>query len=87
MITRLNQVKQSLWPQCQSCFQMQGSAVRVNEHRLVYVSGLRLHHVALLLAVAASEQVVESEAYGQVERAVESLFTRVKGVYDKLWTR
>mmetsp|Transcript_4140 Transcript_4140/g.7025 ORF Transcript_4140/g.7025 Transcript_4140/m.7025 type:complete len:141 (+) Transcript_4140:776-1198(+) len=60
-------VKQALWPQCQSCFQMQGSAVRVNEHRLVYVHGLKAHHFALLLAVMASDRLAESEMYEEVE--------------------
>lgn len=38
--------KQQLLPQCQSCFGMQGSAVKQAYHRIVYHSGLRAWHAA-----------------------------------------
>ena len=38
-------VTQRLWAQCQSCFSMQGSAVRADIHRLAYYNRLRLVHM------------------------------------------
>jgi hypothetical protein len=45
--------KQQLLPQCQSCFQQQGSAVRQSVHRIVYHSQLRSWHLAPALALVA----------------------------------
>jgi hypothetical protein len=60
---------------------MQGSAVRVNEHRLVYVSGLRIHHFALLLALLASDRLVESVEYAALEAWIEDLIRRLKRLF------
>ena len=39
-------VAQRLWPQCQKCFHLQGSAVRTHTHTLIYHHRLRLCHFA-----------------------------------------
>jgi hypothetical protein len=48
-------VKQSLYPQCQSCFQLQGNAVRLNRHDLIYRFSPRLVHISPCLAIALSQ--------------------------------
>lgn len=40
------QVAQRLYPQCQSCFSLQGGAVRSNIHHLIYHYKLQIYHFA-----------------------------------------
>ena len=42
----LKQVEQELWPQCVSCFRLQGTAVKMKRHILIYHHGPRLYHFA-----------------------------------------
>jgi hypothetical protein len=46
---------QALWPQCQSCFSVQGAAVKENRHELIYNWRLRPYHASLLLALAVTD--------------------------------
>jgi hypothetical protein len=80
----MRQTKQALWPQCQTCFQMQGSAVRVNEHRLVYSSGLKAHHFALFLAGVMAENVVETETYAELAESAEGVSRHVRRLLAEL---
>ena len=64
---------------------MQGSAVRVNEHRLVYVPGLRVHHLALLLAMHLSEEVGETEAFRGWVESVTAVHERMSRLLDELF--
>jgi hypothetical protein len=48
-------VKQSLYPQCQSCFQLQGNAVRINRHELIYQMSPRLVHLSPIIAILLSQ--------------------------------
>ena len=45
-INLLFQVAQRLYPQCQSCFSLQGGAVRSNIHHLIYHYKLQIYHFA-----------------------------------------
>lgn len=45
------QITQRLYPQCQSCFMLQGAAVRTNSHVLAYHNSLKLNHFAPALAL------------------------------------
>ncbi len=56
-------VAQRLWPQCQKCFHLQGSAVRTHTHTLIHHHRVRLCHfapaaAALLLWSAADQPAV-----------------------------
>jgi hypothetical protein len=48
-------VAQRLWPQCQSCFLMQGSAVAANIHKRAYFNRLRLVHFVPALSLLLSD--------------------------------
>jgi hypothetical protein len=58
----MSQVKQALWPQCQSCFQQQGVAVLKENHKLIYHHALRLQHFSLLfgLLTASNPMIVDT---------------------------
>ena len=47
---------QRLYPQCQSCWQLQGSAVRQNFHKLIYHNRLRMCHFAPFVALISMER-------------------------------
>ena len=46
---------QALWPQCQSCFSVQGAAVKEHRHQLIYNLRFRPYHASLLLALALAD--------------------------------
>lgn len=48
-------VTQRLFPQCQSCFLLQGPAVRLNKHVVVYHTSLRLYHFSPVIAALLLE--------------------------------
>jgi hypothetical protein len=56
-------MKQALWPQCQGCFQKQGTAVRLNRHDLIYNTRLRLHHLAVLCGVTLAENDIARDFF------------------------
>lgn len=58
--------------------------MRVNEHRLVYTPGLRVHHLSLLLAMLLSEYVIETEVYTGFVESVTALSGRVRKVLDEV---
>lgn len=60
-------VSQSLWPQCFDCFQMQGSAVRAGDHKMVYHYRFRVHHMSLLFAILLQQQPMVRQALSDVE--------------------
>lgn len=47
---------QRLYPQCQSCWLSQGSAVRQNIHKIVYHHRLHLFHFAPVAALLSMER-------------------------------
>lgn len=49
------QVSQRLWPQCQSCYSVQGAAVRAWKHLPIYHTALRVHHFAPALAICLEQ--------------------------------
>jgi hypothetical protein len=49
------QVVQELWPQCQSCFRIQGTAVKMNRHILIHHHNLQIYHFAPAIAYLMSE--------------------------------
>ena len=55
-------VKQLLLPQCQSCFSIQGAAVKQGVHRLVFHSQIRVWHLSPALALLAAQQPQVREA-------------------------
>lgn len=54
-------VTQRLWPQCQSCYSIQGMAVRNNLHALVYHNVIRRHHFAPILSYALLQSKIVDE--------------------------
>ncbi|RYH20293.1 hypothetical protein EON65_23935 [archaeon] len=50
-----------MWPQCQRCFLLQGSAVRANTHKLVYHSAIKSFYFAPVLALILMQQPAFSE--------------------------
>jgi hypothetical protein len=52
MYLSLQKIEQRLWPQCQRCYRLQGSAVRSGKATLVYhIVGLRLRVFAPAIAM------------------------------------
>lgn len=49
-------MKQRLWPQCQKCFQLQGSSVRTWTHALVYHHAFKLYHFSPAIAFVLTQQ-------------------------------
>jgi hypothetical protein len=74
-------VKQSLFPQCQSCFQLQGNAVRLNRHDLIYRFSPRLVHLSPCLALAISQHEDLRLLY---ERMVEAIVEEQE-LWEKRW--
>lgn len=60
--------------------------MRVNEHRLVYSPGLKVHHLALLLAMLLSEQVAQSDVYIELVESGTALGRRARRLLDELST-
>jgi hypothetical protein len=48
-------VTQDLWPQCQSCWKIQGSKVKSKSHFLINHHSLRLYHFAPAIALLLSQ--------------------------------
>lgn len=66
---------QSLWPQCWDCFQLQGSAVRTGDHKLVYHCRFRLHHMSVLFAMYLQQQPF-------MRRALQDMESNLNDVYQ-----
>lgn len=77
-------VKQGLWPQCQSCFQMQGSAVRANEHRLVFVHALRMHHLSFVFAVYVTDSMKSTKLFEECMNYAYEARDFAKALLDKI---
>ena len=64
-------MKQRLWPQCQSCWQQQGAAVKAGLHVPVYHWGLRLCHFAPAAAMILSRlEAVQDVTDGMIDNIV-----------------
>jgi hypothetical protein len=74
-------VSQSLYPQCQSCFQLQGNAVRMNRHELIYQMSPRLVHLSPLIAILLSQNQ-ESKKF--VHRVMERVTVEVEEWWEFL---
>ena len=74
-------VKQLLLPQCQSCFSIQGAAVKQGLHRLVFHSQIRVWHLSPALALLAAQQPQVREALLPVAQRLErSVSFTVRGL-------
>ena len=71
-------VKQALWPQCWSCFQKQGSAVRTGDHLLVYSHRPKLHHMAVLLAMILQQYSLVGKAMDDAELFLTTSYKRLE---------
>jgi hypothetical protein len=77
-------VNQSLWPQCWDCFQLQGSAVRTGDHKLVYHYRFKLHHMSVLFAVYLQQQPFMRKALEDVESDFNNVYQFVQSGLQKL---
>ena len=76
------QWSQRLYPQCQSCFQQQGSAVREGVHRLVYSFRPRMAHLAPGLSVIlCAQEDVRRASQVTVDRA----YAQLVAIRNDLW--
>ena len=75
------QVKQALWPQCLSCWQLQGSAVSSNTHRLVFHHGLKLRHCSYMMACYLLEKKPIRKFLDDIENSILSETERLKDKY------
>jgi hypothetical protein len=71
------QVKQRLWPQCQKCFSVQGSAVRTWSHFPIYHSAWKIHHFAPVVAIIIDQNE-------EVRKVCDDLLRPVSDGVDKI---
>jgi hypothetical protein len=79
------QIKQRLWPQCQSCFQIQGSAVRTNKHVIIYHNYPKLHHLtpAIIYMLLSNKEIKKhiDNFYVNMDNYIDDVNDRFK-IYD-----
>ena len=56
--------------------------MRANEHRLVYVSALKMNHFAFLFAIIVSDYLVDANIIDKAEDYLHKTFTRIKRRFD-----
>lgn len=72
-----HQVNQRLWPQCQTCYSVQGAAVRTWSHLPIYHSAFKLHH----LSPAVGALFDQNE---EVRKSADDLFEPVAGLAQRV---
>jgi hypothetical protein len=75
------QIQQRLWPQCQSCFSVQGAAVRQWGYLPIYHFRFRLRHIAPLVAYAVDQ---DKDIREFCDRIVEPPIQSLRTSYKKL---
>lgn len=76
--------KQQLLPQCQSCFSIQGLAVKQGQHRIVYHTQFRAWHWAPVLAMALLMNP-ETRTFGDpVARSLNKQYTKAKRALEDI---
>ncbi len=71
-------MKQRLWPQCQKCFQLQGTAVRTWTHTLVYHNSLKLYHSSPAIAFLLLQHPVVIEYVDHIVEPTVCMLEKVK---------
>jgi len=75
--------KQQLLPQCQSCFSVQGAAVKQGLHRAVYHLQFRVWHLAPVLALVIADSALVRDALFPAALEVDSWITRQRRALEK----
>jgi len=75
--------KQQLLPQCQSCFSVQGAAVRQGLHQAVYHMQFRMWHLAPVIALLIADSAPVREALFPVTLELDSWFTRQRRALEQ----
>jgi hypothetical protein len=76
-------VVQRLWPQCQRCFQLQGSAVRSNKHVLIYHYGFRPRHLAPAIAMLLAQDEEVQNALRDIVRPSADFYRKYRDIIHK----
>ena len=82
MLGRWARAKQQLLPQCQSCFSIQGAAVKAGVHKLVFHSRLRVWHASPAIACLLASQPEVREALNPLVQWVDGFVVKVQRALD-----
>jgi hypothetical protein len=66
-----------MWPQCQKCFRVQGTAVKMNRHVLIHHHGMRMYHFAPAIAFYLSQNKDVQKWMEKIAKSVHSPFQKV----------